>query len=58
MANYIDTLIESVYNMDEVLSETTLELRKDFIPEKTYFRMIESIGKMITDGPFLLVSQS
>lgn len=58
MSNYIDTLIESVYNMDEVLSETTLELRKDFIPEKTYFRMIESIGKMITDGPSLLVSQS
>jgi len=44
--------------MDEVLSETTLELRKDFIPEKTYFRMIESIKKMITDGLFLLFSNS
>jgi HD-like signal output (HDOD) protein len=58
MANYIETLIESVYNMGEVLSEAILELREDFIPEKIYLRMIESIGKMITDGPFLLVSYS
>jgi HD-like signal output (HDOD) protein len=55
MANYIETLIETTYNMDEVLSETILELRKDFIPERTFIGMIENIQKMIEDRTSFLI---
>jgi HD-like signal output (HDOD) protein len=56
MSNYIEIIIESMSNRAEVSNETILELRKDFISEKTYQRMIESIGKTMTDGASLFVS--
>ncbi len=56
MSNYIETLIESVYNMDDALHESVLALRKSFIPEKVHTRMIEIIGKTISEGHSLFVS--
>jgi HD-like signal output (HDOD) protein len=56
MSNYIETLIESLYNMDNGMSESVLALRKSFIPEKVHNRMIEIIGKTISEGPSLFVS--
>jgi HD-like signal output (HDOD) protein len=56
ISNYIETLIESVYNMDNTLGESVLDIRKNFIPENVHSRMIEIIGKTISEGPSLFVT--
>jgi HD-like signal output (HDOD) protein len=56
MANYIETLIESVYNMDDASSERVLSMRKRYIPENVYVRMIDIIGKTISERPSPLFS--
>ena len=58
MANYIETLIETVYNKEDVLGDESTDMRKDFIPEKTFVGTIENIRKMVEDRISFLIPHS
>ncbi len=58
MTNYIETLIESVYNMEEDGAESIADLRQEFIPEKTFRNIIEDIVETVEDRTSFLIPYS